>query len=235
MEYRDTKRARVVGIFFLLAMVASLLGGGLIETILAETDFITAASDEKVTLLAGVLLELVNCISVIGIAVALFPLFRQVDESLALGYVAVRGVEATILTMAALVPLTLLGLSETIGVAGDQTWLPLGQTLITGRGYLTSLLTTTFFSLGAALFYTLLHRGRLLPRFITIWGFVATILIFGWNLLESFGVSVPAGMLLALPIILNEIFLGIWLIVKGFDSRETPSTTKRVTAGEFAH
>ena len=217
MAYRDMKRARVVGVFFLLAMVASLLGGGLIETILAETDFITAASDEKVTLFAGVLLELVNCISVIGIAVVLFPLFRQVDESLALGYVAVRGVEATILIMAALVPLTLLGLSETAGVAGDPTWLPLGRALITGRGFLTSLLTTTFFCLGAALFYTLLYRGRLLPRFITIWGFIATILIFGWNLLESFGVSVPAGMLLALPIILNEIFLGIWLIVKGFD------------------
>ena len=38
-----------------------------------------------------------------------------------------------------------------------------------------------------------------------------------WNLLEIFGISVRAGMILALPMILNEIFLGIWLIAKGFN------------------
>jgi hypothetical protein len=32
-----------------------------------------------------------------------------------------------------------------------------------------------------------------------------------------FGISISAGVILAVPIILNEIFLGIWLIVKGFN------------------
>ena len=42
-------------------------------------------------------------------------------------------------------------------------------------------------------------------------------LVFTWNFLEILGLSINAGIIFGLPIILNEIFLGIWLIVKGFD------------------
>ena len=43
-------------------------------------------------------------------------------------------------------------------------------------------------------------------------------LMLAWNLLEAFGISMgDVGLVFALPIILNEILLGIWLIVKGFN------------------
>ena len=74
-----------------------------------------------------------------------------------------------------------------------------------------------FFGLAALLFYYLLYRSKLVPRFISVWGFIAVVLVLAWNLVEIFGISVSFGMILALPMILNEIFLGIWLIVKGFD------------------
>ena len=78
------------------------------------------------------------------------------------------------------------------------------------------LIVPVFFSLGAVLFYYLLYRSRLVPRFISVWGFIAVALVLAWNLLETFGISISAGMVFGLPIILNEIILGIWLIVKGF-------------------
>lgn len=55
------------------------------------------------------------------------------------------------------------------------------------------------------------------PRFISVWGLIAAILIF-INLLSHFAV-IPMGLALifVLPIIMNEIFLGIWLIVTGFN------------------
>jgi hypothetical protein len=43
-------------------------------------------------------------------------------------------------------------------------------------------------------------------------------LVLAWNLIELYGITVSFGMILALPMILNEIFLAIWLIVKGFNS-----------------
>ena len=80
--------------------------------------------------------------------------------------------------------------------------------------------------------YTAIYRSRLLPRFIAIWGLIAALLILAMNLL-SLGVTldITLALLLALPMILNEIFLGIWLIVKGFnlsaqgDERDKAATT----------
>jgi Domain of unknown function (DUF4386) len=75
-----------------------------------------------------------------------------------------------------------------------------------------------FFSLGAMLFYTLLYRSRLLPCFISVWGFIGAALILIMNI-ANLGADLGLGVTLVfvLPIILNEIFLGIWLIVRGFN------------------
>ena len=86
------------------------------------------------------------------------------------------------------------------------------------RGQLSSLLTPVFFSLGALLLYIFLYRSRLVPRLISIWGLIAVVGLFTWNMVAAFGLSISAGMVFVLPMILNEIFLGFWLIVKGFES-----------------
>jgi hypothetical protein len=87
------------------------------------------------------------------------------------------------------------------------------------REHLVGQLTGIFFSLGALVLYSLLYQSRIVPRLIPVWGIIGVALILSWNLLEMFGVSVgdELGMVLSLPIILNEAFLAIWLIVKGFD------------------
>jgi hypothetical protein len=49
-----------------------------------------------------------------------------------------------------------------------------------------------------------------------VWGVIAAILLILVNLGEVTGI-IPASMILYLPVILNEIVLAIWLIVKGFN------------------
>jgi len=77
-----------------------------------------------------------------------------------------------------------------------------------GHGYI--------FAIAALIFYYLLYQSNLIPRWISVWGVIAAILLILANLLEVMGI-VPASMILYLPIILNEIVLAIWLIVKGFN------------------
>jgi hypothetical protein len=68
------------------------------------------------------------------------------------------------------------------------------------------------------LFYYLLYQSKLIPRFVSVWGFIGVALMLALNFLE---IDMSVGMVLALPIILNEIFLGIWLIVKGLNPSAT--------------
>jgi hypothetical protein len=83
------------------------------------------------------------------------------------------------------------------------------------RAHLVGTMLAIFFGLGALIFYSIVYRSRLLPRFVAIWGYVGAAGILAWNILALF--EVQLGMYMAIPIILNELFLGIWLIVKGLN------------------
>ena len=227
-SYRRT--AIIVGALFLIAMVTSLVGGIWLETMITAPDYLNTVSANQSQVIIGVLLELINCIAVIGIAVVMFPIFNKYNEALALGYVALRIVEAVILIAAVISPLLLIALSMdylSAGIPEADYFQTLGDLLLDARSYIAGLLVPVFFSLAALVFYYLLYQSILVPRFISIWGLIAVVLLLAWNLLETFGISVPAGMIFGLPIILNEIFLGIWLIFKGFNSSVINSGTAK--------
>jgi hypothetical protein len=219
--YTSKQTARIVGALFLIAMAASLVGAGFLETVLTAPGFPGNISANKTQVVVGALLELFNGIAVIGIAVMMFPIFKKQDEGLALGYVALRIIEAVILIAAVISPLTLIVLSQeylSAGSAGTSNFQTVSTSFLAVRSLLVGSMTGIFFSLAALLFYYLLYLSKLIPRFISVWGLIGVVLVLTWNLLETFGISVSVGMVLALPIILNEIFLAIWLIVKGFNS-----------------
>lgn len=220
----DTRKVAVlVGALFLIAMAASLFGAGLIDGVTTAPAFLGGISAEKSQVIMGVFLELINGIAVIGIAVLMFPIFRKQNEALGLGYVAFRIVEGMIIVAAIITPLGLLTLSQdyaSLSAVEASTMTSIGNLLLVVRTHLYSQMLGIFFSLAALIFYYLLYRMWLVPRFIAIWGLLAVVLVFSWNLLELADIHVSFGMFMALPIILNEIFLGIWLIVKGFNQTE---------------
>jgi len=214
------KTAIIVGALFLIAMATSLIGGAmLIETAIGADDYLVTLAEKETEVILGVLMELVNVICVVLIGVLMFPIFKRHDEALALGYVAMRIIEGAVIVAGIVSPLTLVALSVEYVEAGapDVAYFQtIGETLLATRAVWAGLLLGLFFSLGALFFYYLLYKTQLVPRFISIWGFIGAALILGWNLFDLFGID--AGMVLALPIILNEIFLAIWLIIKGFDA-----------------
>jgi Domain of unknown function (DUF4386) len=223
--------ARIVGALFLTAMVTSLVGGIWLESIISAPDYLTTVSANETQVIVGVLLELINCAAVVGIAVTLFPVLKQQSEALALGYVGIRVVEAVILVIAVISPLALITVSQEYVAAGSSDasfFQTLGTLVVTARTYLTGLLTALFFGLGALLLYSSLYRSRLVPRFISVWGLIAVVALWAWNLSEAFGMSISAGMVFGLPIILNEIFLGIWLIAQGFNPSAVASPSAQM-------
>ena len=215
------KTARIVGALFLIAMVASLAGGIWLESIIAAPDTLDKVSAQETQVALAALLELINGISVIGIAVMMFPILKKQDEGLALGYVALRILEAALIVAALCIPLALIPLSKDLmaaDAAGAASLQTAGASFLAARAVLTDQVLGIIFGLTALPFYYLLYRSRLVPVFISVWGLIAAVSILAWNLLEMVGLHISVGMIFALPIILNEIFLGLWLIVKGFDT-----------------
>jgi len=76
------------------------------------------------------------------------------------------------------------------------------------------------FCLGGLIFYYVLFQSRLVPQWLSGWGFIALLMSLATGLLVMFGFFGPTSMisdLLQFPIFLQEMVLALWLIVKGFN------------------
>jgi hypothetical protein len=155
------------------------------------------------------------------VAVVLFPVLRQVDEVLATGYLIIRGaVETTTYVIVAIAFLLLEPLAETMA-AGPGTASPagvrLGTLVVDSDG--ASVILSLVFCLGASLFYVLLFRSGIVPRWITVWGLVGIPLYVAAYLLAMYGVvgiNSSEVNLLCLPLAVQEMVLAVWMIARGF-------------------
>ena len=217
----NKKTARVVGVLFITATVTYMLGSGFLEPILNAPDYLVNVSANENQVLIGMLLELVNCVAVVGIPVMLFPILKKHNEALALGYVVFRIIESVILIVGSISLLSLLSLSQEFVKAGAPDashFLTLGTSLLAARDWTILLGVNIVFPLDALILNYILYRSKLIPRWLSGWGLIGATLLLarGASLLAIFDFN--QFILLALPIWVQEMVFAVWLIVKGFNS-----------------
>ena len=164
--------------------------------ILVAYSVLVSGNPEAKTL--GMVAEVISGLAVITIAVLMYPLFKPYNKNASLGYIVLRSIEGGLLV-----------------VTGILFFLSHNTLLLEIHAGIHGVLAYIF-AVAALIFYYLLYISILIPRWISVWGFIATILLILVNLLEVTGIT-SGLMILALPIMLNEIVLAIWLIVKGFN------------------
>jgi hypothetical protein len=159
----------------------------------------------------GALLELLNAFAYLGIALFMFPVFKGRYETLALGYLAFRTLEFVMQITASVSPLPLLNLGEQF--AGNAEGIMVaGALMLAIRAWAFHMISVTLAS-GAFIFYGLLLKTKLIPGFISIWGLLGAAIVLVNTLAEMVGISLPN---LGYLMLANELFLGGWLIIKGF-------------------
>jgi hypothetical protein len=191
---------------FLLAMASSLVGGTLIQDVIGKPDFMGGLLEHRMVIIAGVSLELLNALAAVGIAAAFWPPLKRKSPAMTAGYLGLRVIEAAVCATAAFIPVVLIML------AGNGDEVSLADMLCIVRDTITTYAVPLFFGIGALVFYVMLYRSDLLPKYISVWGFIAAIGIMAVMLVPVAAVTPVFG----LPIIVNEIYLGVYLIVKGF-------------------
>lgn len=175
----DRKRAVYVGIMILLAY--GVLVSGMTEA--------------KLPVLIA---DVISGLSVIGVAVLMYPLFKSFNKTVSQIYLGLRSIEGILMVIAGFV---FLVSASTRGMIYDniQIW-P--------------------FILGAFVFYYLLYLGKLIPRFISVWGILGTAVLAISTGSKLVGLNLPVLDYFLILIITNEIFLAGWLIAKGFSLKD---------------
>jgi hypothetical protein len=211
--------ARVVGILFILATVPFSISVVVLEPILASPDFLARVAENPGRVGLGVLLEMVNHLAVVCIAVVIFPVLKSFSERIALGYVVARSIEATLFAIATLHLLTLAFVSgKTGGAAPELSVQLMADVLLAGHDWNAAVLPFTAFGLGALVLNYALYRARLVPRWIAVFGLLSAASILSARLLLIMGVRLAPSTVVAMdgPIFLQEMVFAAWLIFRGF-------------------
>ena len=160
--YRTT--ARAVGVLFILATVSAILGLILYDPILNGPDYLVRGAEHRSQVLVGAFMDLILVCSAIGTAVGLFPILRQYNESIALGHLCFRFLEAVIITVGIVAVLSLLTLSQELVAAGaaDASAYHASGTLLHAVYRWTSMLgPLLLLGLNTLMYRYLLYRFRL--------------------------------------------------------------------------
>ena len=221
------KTALITGVLFIVTIIFSIPGALLYGPLLNDPRYIVGpGADTQVAL--GAFFEIIVAIANIGTAVTLFPILKRQNEGVALGYVASRVVESTIIAVGIISVLSVVTLRQDFAAGGSDSgsFLAAGTALVAVHGW-TFLLGPGLlagFGNGLLLGY-LMYRSGLVPRPLAFLGLIGGPVVSASGIAVLFGlyaqVSVWSG-IATVPEFLWEATLGIYLIVKGF--RPSPIT-----------
>ncbi len=220
--------AVMAGALYFLGSVFGVLGGvfgGEVFTSLisgkplAGVELLGLIASDSSRLIVGAFLTLMMGISLAAMTLFLYPIFRKDSQGLAMGLVLFRGaLEGTgyFVTALGILILGALG-AETIATGTDSaSWQPIGNVLYQFLNLKTPI-STIFFIIGATCLYASFYRTRLIPCWLTIWGLIGAVPYLANALLHFFHVESGVGTYLEIPLAIQELVMGLWLIIKGFN------------------
>src|SRR5215203_398413 len=228
--YRTT--ARIVGLLFVAGMVIGIGGNILVLSILGVPDPLSNVSANSMLVAVAASLWLMTVVGDAAHGVLMFPILKRHSERIAIGYLAARIVDAVFIAVMVLLILGQIPLaSEYLKTGASET------------SYLQSLSTMfvdvnlyayhiAMFTLGIAgllLCYTF-YRAKLVPRLLAVWGLIGYATILCGSVLEVLGFNLLS--IHAIPGGLWELFIGVWLIVKGFNPSAIASGSAKIDINE---
>jgi hypothetical protein len=190
------------------------------------------------TVAAGAILWLMAVIGDAAHGVLMYPILKRYNERIAVGYLAARIMDAVFIAIMVLLILFQIPLANEYvkAAASDSLALQaLSTVLVQAKQYAYQVGMSTLGVSGLMLCYTL-YRARLIPRVLAIWGLVGYGIILVGMLSEIAGLGLGVELASSLPGGFWEVFMGVWLLARGFSSSPVPqertssSTTSRMTA-----
>jgi hypothetical protein len=229
-SYRKT--GIMVGVLFIVATVASILSGFSLDSILGAPNYLTSVSAQGYQIIIAVLFVLIAAITTLAIAFMLFPILRRHIESLALGYVVLRIFENVFYVLSAVSLLVMLSVSQkyVAGAVDASFYTAIGTLLFALQSWAILIGCLIFYGLGSLTLNYVLYKSKLVPRWLSLWGFIGAALAVLYGLRGIFGVCMGYDFgndilfmlaspyaILGVPIHVQEMVFAIWLIVKGFN------------------
>ncbi len=207
------KTSLAAGILYLFTFVS--MPTLMLYQAVRKPDYLTGAGPDGPVLLGGIL-EIIVALAGIGTAVALYPVLKRQNASLAMSFVGIRVLEAATIFSGVVTLLSVVTLRQAGAGAGA---LDTAQGLIAQHDWTFTLGQGTLPAVNDLLLGILLYKSGLVPRILPLIGLVGAPIVLASVTAKYFGlyseISAWSG-LAASPVAVFEFSLGVYLVVKGF-------------------
>ena len=239
----DRRSAILTGSFYIVGTLSGLVGLGVVlAPLMGASDYLTAYGTMETRVLIACLLSLLMGLSLVAMAVAVYPVLRKFSPSAAVAYLSARVVEGVIyiIGVVSMLALTELGKEYVASGTADPARVEtLGGILVrvpewTGH----VVLDVAVFPIGALVLYWVFFRTGLVPRWLAGWGLISAALYWAAGVLVMFHVITPLEtphVMLQASMGLQEMVLAVWLIAKGFSATAFASTASADEASGRRH
>ncbi len=210
---------KVAGILFIVGMIAGVLS---VVPSIDASDYIIKAAENSNQVLIGALFNFIMSLAYIGVAISLYPVLKEYNKSLALGFLSFRIIATVFIIIGVIILLMLLNLSQEYARVSSSDLVyfqALGDMLRSARDLTNHVAMIISLNIGGIMFFILMYKSKLVPRWLSAWGIAGAILAIVASLLVMFRVVeiiTPFYIALNVPIALLEFILALWLIIRGF-------------------
>jgi len=222
--YRTT--ARIVGAMYLAGFVVGITGFVLIQSILGAPDHLATLPANSMLLAIAAVLWLMAVAWDAAHGVLMFPVLKQHSERIAVGYLGFRIMDALFIAIMVLFVLVQIPIGSEYVDAGasDASYLQALSTVFMQAQLDAYNIAMTTLGISSLILCYSFYKSKLVPRLLAVWGLVGYATILFGSVLEVLGFNaIPGG--------LWEVFIGVWLIVKGFNPSAFASESANLDDG----
>lgn len=212
----------IAGALVIVGMIAGVLS---VVPALEEPHYLDLISAHESQVIVGAVSQFIMIPAYVGFALLLYPALRMENEALTLGFLGFRLIAAMFHFIGVIfLPLFLVLGQEfaQAGASGTSHLETLGELLRTARDLVNHVALIISLTLGDLLFFGILYRSRLVPRWLSAWGLIGA----GSAMLASFlvlfrlvDVVTPLYLAINAPLALQSLVLATFLIIRGFDTK----------------
>jgi hypothetical protein len=214
--YRTT--ARIVGAMYLAGFIVGITGFVLIGSILSGPDHLATLPASSMLLAIAAVLWLMPAAGDAAHGVLMFPILKQHNsERIAVGYLGFRIMDGLIIAIMVLFVLVQIPIGSeylNAGASDASSLQALSTVFMQAQLDAYNIAMITLGISGLILCYSF-YKSKLVPRILAVWGLVGYAVILCGSVVEVLGFNLLT--IHAIPGGLWEVFIGVWLIVKGFN------------------
>ncbi len=214
-EYVTSSPTKLLGVSLFVQAMTSLIGGAVLYEPYVAKDDINMTMGNLVNnidrIYSGILLQIVTALVIIILGIAIYQIAGYINKTMALAALSFYLLEAVLIVISQVFLLGLVKVSQQSMADGTAGLEMLGYALLSCRDIAAKIAIIPF-GLGALLFYYLLMKAAIIPRWLALWGLLTVPFVLIGVPLSLFGVEVPFA--LFIPYVPFEFFTGIYMLIK---------------------